>query len=318
MLTPAYALDLTVSPAEIVNGVYYVVKGDTIYVKLKGGQNQVLTITANYKFRISATGGKYYYKLENFPLPESIDRLKIKAYPVKVLNVSSAVLWFIPVKLTAWATNDVAVISLKNIPKGEYTIEIYGKTSRNTVYVDITSTFRISLDENGLYTITYDTSKLPPGDLTVSVAGETVRARVVSSASEIPTVTPTVTTTIPVIPTTTSPTEIPTEIPTETTTTTTTTTTVTTTWSEIVTTVTSKNETKININMTNPATTTAVTTTTTTTVTTVTTLATVTTLENQTTETETTVSSQPIIVPGFELVPAIIGILLVFVSRRVK
>jgi len=253
------ALEITVPQAKYVNGCYYIVKGQTADITLKGNPNENVNIEITYKFDLRASNGEYSFSQSGFPIPLNA-KFYVKAYPVEDLTVEAKIFLFLGKTLHATADeNGVAKVSA-NVPKGSYDIKLYGKTNYSVVHIECTAKTTVKLDGNGKYVVSYDTSKLPIGYMIVNANDVTIKAYVVSSEDEIPTPTTTLTQTTPITTTTVKPTPKQTT-PTITTTTpkpTISTTTVTTT--TITTTTT-----------TTPITTTPITTTTITTATTVTT-----------------------------------------------
>ena len=178
------------------------------------------------KFNITSQNGKYYYKLENFPIPVDINSVTIEAY--RVNNLKMFVPLFGPFGITKEAKaneNGVAVITInRNINKGSYTIELSGNTNHSNVNIEATVKSALTLDQNGEYKIDYDTSKLPVGDLIINAGGEKIKAHIVEELPTPTTATTTATTTI--APSTeegneaitTTPTTVPTTVTTVTTT----------------------------------------------------------------------------------------------------
>ncbi len=204
------ALEITTTAKE-VNGVYYVVKGQPVDITIKGNPGQVLYVTMTYNFELGVQNGKYDYKT-TLNLPIDAKRLKIYASKVQNLNIR-AYLFIIPVKtITANANAEgTAVIALGNIKAGSYSVEIFGDSTQNTVTISVVVESYITLNSNGVYEIDYSTASLPPGNLIVNIGGETLQARVVASADQIPTTTTTLpTTTETTVTTVTTQTTLPT------------------------------------------------------------------------------------------------------------
>jgi len=208
------ALEITVPQAKLVNGCYYIVKGQTADITIKGSPNEKVNVEITYKFDLSASNGEYKFSQSGFPIPLNA-KFTVKAYPVVDLTVKATIFLFLGKTLHATAKDGVAVVSA-NVPKGSYDIELYGKTDSSIVHIECIAKTTITLNGNGEYVISYDTSKLPVGYMTVNANGIIMNARIVSSESEIP------------IPTPTTPPPTPTTVPTTTSTPIVTTTVVTT------------------------------------------------------------------------------------------
>ncbi len=211
-LEVAQALEISVSPAKVVNGEYYIVKGDTIQINLSGNANENVDASITCKFSVDVRGGIYEYELKDFPIPVDVNSVVIKSYYVRNLKIEVPVFIFSYSKEKNANENGVATILInRSIGKGQYTIKISGNSNDTTVTIEATVNSAIALDQDGKYSLAYDTSKLPVGDLIVNAGGETIRAHVVESENEIPQAsspaTPTPT------PTTTTPTPTPTPTP---------------------------------------------------------------------------------------------------------
>lgn len=210
LIVPINALNVSISTesgtCKNVNGKYYVVKGSKIGIVLSGNPNENIEISIIYKFNINSFDGKYNYTLKKFPIPVDIRSVIIKTYPVcnlylditegpsRFLISLAHALNMLPKQVNA-DKNGIATISInKKAEKGEYTIEISGNTNNTVVTVEAIIKASITLDNSGKYTITYDTSKLPIGNMTVNANGVSIKAYVVGSESEIPSPTPITTT----------------------------------------------------------------------------------------------------------------------------
>jgi hypothetical protein len=190
------ALEITVPQAKYVNGCYYIVKGQTADITLKGNPNENVNIEITYKFDLCASNGKYSFSQSGFPIPLNA-KFYVKAYPVEDLTVEAKIFFFLGKTLHATAKNGVAVVSA-NVPKGSYDIKLYGKTNYSVVHIECTAKTTVKLDGNGKYVVSYDTSKLPVGYMVVNANGVTIKAYIVSSEDEIPTPTTTPTQTTPI------------------------------------------------------------------------------------------------------------------------
>lgn len=193
-LKKAQALDISVSPAKFVNGEYYIVKGTVIQINLSGKSNEDVDTSITCKFRVPGHEGRYEYELKDFPIPIDVNSVVIRSYYVESLKIEVPVVPFFSYsKETNANASGIATITInRHIGKGQYTIKISGNTSNSAVTIEATANSVITLDQDGRYSITYDTSKLPVGNLIVNAGGIVFRANVVESESEIPT-TPTTT-----------------------------------------------------------------------------------------------------------------------------
>ncbi len=225
-VNPIQALKVSVSPAKIVNGEYYILRGSTEKIKVCDEPNASIDIAITCKFKVNSQNGKYSYELEDFPIPIDVNSVIIKSYRVKNLKIKVPIFLFFKYSKEVNASNGVAKITInRNISAGKYTIEISGETNDSEVTIEATAKSEIKLNENGEYAINYDTSKLPIGDLIINAGGESIKAHVVSELPSTPTTVVTTTATpqsgsseteVTTVPTTatTIPTTVVTTIPT--------------------------------------------------------------------------------------------------------
>jgi hypothetical protein len=166
-LCQVQAFEITVtSPDGIckeVNGEYYIVKGSTVNIELKGNPDETVGVTIKYKFKLTSEDGTYEFEEGGFPIPLKSDFI-VKAYKVKDLNVK-ATLFIFSRTLSAQADKSgVATVRQSGVPAGCYGIKIWGTTDYEEVTIETTANSKVTLDGNGEMTIVYDTSKLPLGD----------------------------------------------------------------------------------------------------------------------------------------------------------
>ena len=229
-LSGASALNISVNPAYLVNGEYYIVRGSNVLIQIQGTPDEQVSLTITSEFTVASSSGKYSYFMDDFPIPIDVDFVTIRSSPVTSLKVVVKK-WFLGREFSATAKNGVATINIdmSKIPissKGNWDITISGDTESSQVQIEAKVTADVTLDDEGMFEINYDTSKLPIGDLLVNVEGNIIRAHIVESESDIPsiptptptpepTITPTPTPTPVSTPTPTpTPTSTPTPIPT--------------------------------------------------------------------------------------------------------
>ncbi|MEM3505858.1 MAG: PGF-CTERM sorting domain-containing protein [Archaeoglobaceae archaeon] len=174
--------------AILLEDVYYVIKGEKIDITLLGNPSEEVEVTIIYSFKIQSSGGQYYYSQEKFPVPLKA-YFEVKTWPVENLTVE-AKLWIFSKKLEANATNDVAKVAASLPFSGNFDVKIYGKAKAEIVNVEAKANAKLKLDENGRYTISYDTSKLPLGEMIVRLDSKQLNVKVVSSLPTTPTPTP--------------------------------------------------------------------------------------------------------------------------------
>ena len=184
LFLPCSAIEISTN-ARLIDGVYYVLQGEVAEVKILGYPSQEVSVSIVYKFTIPSSDGWYYYSQSKFPIPIS-SSFEVKSYPVQNITVE-AKFWIFSKKLEANATNDVAKVRA-NVPAGKFDVKIYGIAKGNTVNIEAKANAKIKLDSSGVYSISYDTSKLPLGDMEVTADSKKLKVKVVSS---LPTPTPT-------------------------------------------------------------------------------------------------------------------------------
>ncbi|MDK2782240.1 MAG: hypothetical protein PWR13_1268 [Archaeoglobi archaeon] len=186
-LSHAAAFEISTN-ARVVDGVYYVVKGQSADIDLRGDPGEEISIHLTYTFKLPSSNGEYVFSQNSFPVPIS-GNLKIRAYPVENLTIEASFLFFTKT-LSANASNGVAEISTEVPLSGSFNVKMNGKALGDEVTIESIMSSTIKLDENGRYHLSYDTSVLPCGEMSVVLNGETLRILVVSSESEIPEETP--------------------------------------------------------------------------------------------------------------------------------
>ncbi|MCS7143575.1 MAG: Ig-like domain-containing protein [Archaeoglobaceae archaeon] len=163
--------------AKLVGDTYYVVKGEKIEIKISGNPSEELVFSIYYTFILKSSGDHYHFSQNKFPIPIS-SSFEVKAYPVKNLTVE-AKLWIFKKKLSAEAKNDVAIVKAE-VPAGKYDVQFYGLANGNYVTIESLATSKIALDEGGKFSISYDTSYLPEGEMTVQIDSKLLKVKIVS------------------------------------------------------------------------------------------------------------------------------------------
>ncbi|MEM4615914.1 MAG: PGF-CTERM sorting domain-containing protein [Archaeoglobaceae archaeon] len=209
-ITQASGVEISTN-AILIEDVYYVLRGEKIDITLLGNPSEEVEVTIIYSFKIQSSSGQYYYSQEKFPVPLKA-YFEVKTWPVENLTVE-AKLWIFSKKLEANATNDLAKVAASLPFSGNFDVKIYGKAKAEVVNAEAKANAKLKLDETGKYTISYDTSKLPLGEMTVKLDSKQLNVKVVSFLPITPTPTPT-----PTSPTTPpqNPTPEPTPTPTPT------------------------------------------------------------------------------------------------------
>ncbi|MEM2030649.1 MAG: PGF-CTERM sorting domain-containing protein [Archaeoglobaceae archaeon] len=197
LILKASAVEVSTNAA-LLDNVYYVIKGEKIDITLLGNPSEEVEVTIIYSFKIQSSSGHYYYSQDKFPVPLKA-YFEVKTWPVENLTVE-AKLWIFSKKLEANATNDVAKVAASLPFSGNFDVKIYGKAKAEIVNAEVKANAKLKLDETGRYTISYDTSKLPLGEMIVKLDSKQLNVKVVSFLPTTPTPTPTPTHTPPTTP----------------------------------------------------------------------------------------------------------------------
>ncbi|TDA30112.1 MAG: hypothetical protein DSO00_02315 [Archaeoglobi archaeon] len=190
---PCSAIEVSTN-ARLIDGIYYVVQGERVDVVVYGEPLQEVSVSVYYCFSVNSTDGSYLYSQSKFPIPLSAD-FQVRAYPVYNITVE-AKLWIFTKKLEANARDSVAEVRA-SVPSGRYDVRIYGNSKAEVVKVEANAFARVKLGSDGRYSISYDTSKLPIGEMRVIADSKELKVKVVSSppapSKPMPTSTPTFT-----------------------------------------------------------------------------------------------------------------------------
>lgn len=171
------ALEISTN-AKCVGDTYYVIRGEKVDITIFGNPSEELLLSIYYKFTLESSEGKYHFSQNKFPIPIS-SSFEVKAYPVKNLTVE-AKLWIFKKKLSAEAKNGVAVVKA-DVPPGKYDVQFYGFTSGSYVTIESLATSKVTLDDKGKFSISYDTSYLPEGEMIARVESKILKVKIIGS-----------------------------------------------------------------------------------------------------------------------------------------
>jgi len=151
------------------------VKGDTVQILIKADPEEELTVSISLEMVLQVSKGEYEYELSDVEIPSTPNTFTIKAVDVENLSVSVKMplnnLGYIWVTKTVDAEDGVATVSQGNVPEGTYDVVIFGFAveGASKVNIEVTASASIMTDENGLYTYSYNTSNIPPGEFTIKI-----------------------------------------------------------------------------------------------------------------------------------------------------
>ncbi|MEM2190903.1 MAG: hypothetical protein QW540_05675 [Archaeoglobaceae archaeon] len=170
--------------AKFIGDTYYIIRGEKVDITISGNPSEEILVSIYYTFTLKSSGGQYYFSQEKFPIPLS-SSFEVKAYPVKNLTVEAKI-WIFKKKLSAEAKNGVAIVKA-DVPAGKYDVKFYGVASESYVTIESLATSKVNLDDKGKFSISYDTSYLPEGEMSVRVGLKNLKVKIVSSPLTTPT-----------------------------------------------------------------------------------------------------------------------------------
>lgn len=168
--------------AVLIGDTYYISRGEVAEITLLSSPLQELQVSIDYYFSIPSSNNQYFYSQDKFPIPLKA-YFEIKTWPVENLTVEAR-LWIFSRKLQESAVDGVAKIGVDVPFAGNFDVKIYGASRGEVVNVEAKARAKIKLDENGKYTVKYDTSKLPFGEMLVEVDSKQLRVKVVDRIPE--------------------------------------------------------------------------------------------------------------------------------------
>jgi hypothetical protein len=169
--------------SKLIGDTYYVVKGEIIEIQISGSPSEEVSVSIQYRFTLKSSGGWYSFSQDKFPIPIS-SSFEVRAYPVKNLTVE-AKLWIFKKTLNSEAKNGVAVVRAE-VPSGKYDVKFYGVSNGDNVNIESIATSKVTLDESGKFSIKYDTSFLPEGEMTAQVDSKLLKVKIISGAVPTP------------------------------------------------------------------------------------------------------------------------------------
>jgi flagellar motility protein MotE (MotC chaperone) len=168
------------------------IQGDVVSITVKASPFEEVQVTVLFSKTLEASGGEYTWRLNGVRIPSTPNTFEVRAENVRNLHVAVKVL-LIWVTKSVDAKGGVASMSQSDVPVGTYDVVIYGETLDKTskVTITVTASAAITMNRNGLYTYSLDTSSIPVGTFTVRI-GEVEKTITLSpSKPETPEQTPT-------------------------------------------------------------------------------------------------------------------------------
>lgn len=168
------------------------VQGDVLKVDVEADPGEMVDIQIKFKKDLQVSGGKYLLELNGVEVPQ-----RPNSFTVKATNVNNLVL---AVRLGIWisvskdASNGVASISQGEVPSGRYDVQVKGDAApgASKVTIEVTARTTVTVESDGHYSISYDTSSIPAGTFNVDVGGmsRTVTLSEASSVVPLPSLVP--------------------------------------------------------------------------------------------------------------------------------
>lgn len=159
IVSPTYAMNLTLTPENPFVGDNITLKGDTT-----PNQKSIVSITLEKKMNISGRGGLLYYQLPDINIPSGENKFRIIGYNVSRLyvGVGHPVYWY----RDAAGYRGYAELSWSNVPSGKYYITISANALYNNmeeIRLYLSAEIEIKSNERGNLNYTYSTSGFPAG-----------------------------------------------------------------------------------------------------------------------------------------------------------
>ena len=153
------------------------VKGDIITVTGYANPNGLIKAAVTFEGELQLKNGEYTLSVEGIDIPFEDIKFTAFVYGCKTLELSGRKpMWgelYTPwVTLSTNAVDGVATLSY-SIPPGTYDASIHITSDKsNNLKVKIIASGLIKTDENGKFSYSYDTSLGIPGDVKISIGGE--------------------------------------------------------------------------------------------------------------------------------------------------
>lgn len=147
------------------------IQGDVLAVTVRADTGEQVNVQVKFKKDLPVTGGSYFLELSGVDIPQRPNSFTVKASNVKNLVVA--------VKLGVWismskdAVNGVATLSSSGVFEGRYDTQIKGDAAvgASKVTIEVTAQTTVTMDGEGYYRVTYDSSSIPAGAFSVNVGG---------------------------------------------------------------------------------------------------------------------------------------------------
>jgi hypothetical protein len=141
--------------------------GDQINIKIRGACDERAPIELNYEQTVPIIDNKFIVQINKVQVPWPKNRLSIEAKNVATMSVAAKFLFWISKKVDV--VDGVAIYTLKDVPRGSYSVKLNGTAPQGTTFVTIkvTAFSELQLDEAGNCIYTFHPNPERGGNLAV-------------------------------------------------------------------------------------------------------------------------------------------------------
>ena len=141
--------------------------GDPINIEIKGACEERVPVEINYEEMVPVVEETFMVQFNKIHVPWSKNRLFIEAKNVETMKVAAKFLLWIYKKVEV--VNGVAQYTLRDVPKGSYSVKLIGTAPKGTseVLVKISASSELQLDGSGSCVYTLHPNPIQRGSLVV-------------------------------------------------------------------------------------------------------------------------------------------------------
>ena len=156
------------------------VKGDIVEVKLHGEPENLINISLEYSENLNISSGEFIWDLGYLEVYGIPNVFSITSYNLTLLRVTTIIMG-VPITETTENVEGRTYISRRNIEPGIYWVQLSGEGSSEieSIRIEISASTIIQMDEEGFFSVRYNTSMIPTGEFKISFGDhiETVSIR---------------------------------------------------------------------------------------------------------------------------------------------
>jgi len=141
--------------------------GDQINIKIKGTCDERVPVELNYEQTVPIVGNTFNVQFHKVQVPWPKNRLVVEAETVSTMKVAAKFLFWISKNIEV--AKGVAQYTLKDVPRGTYSVKLNGTVPQGTsnVTIKITAISELQLDEAGNCVYTFHPNPEHEGNLAV-------------------------------------------------------------------------------------------------------------------------------------------------------